>query len=429
METSEIIVGLDIGTTKIAIMVGRKNEHGKLEILGMGKSESIGVIRGQVAKIGQTTESIKQALLEAEEKAGVKIQEVNVGIAGQHIKSLQHRESLTRNDAEKEISDEDIEELKNKIYKLVVPPGERIIDAIPQEFFVDNGDETNDPKGMPASRLEANFHIITAQSTAVENIRRAVTNAGLDVLQITLEPIASSESVLSDEEKEAGVCLIDIGGGTTDLAIFHDNILRHTAVIPFGGNIITEDIREGCSVIKKHAEILKVRFGSALASANNSNEVIAIPGIKGREPKEIAVASLAGIIQARMEEIIQQVAYEIKNSGFRNHLNAGIVVTGGGAQLRHLSQLISFITGLDTRIGYPTEHLASGSEELTSPTFSTGIGLVLKGFQYNQDRAREFNKKDNDVVEEENQHTNKRSKNLFSSWIEKGKNWIEDGLE
>lgn len=376
---NEIIVGLDIGTTKIAAIVGRKNEFGKIEILGMGRAESVGVTRGVVANIEKTVASIKQAVAEAEAKSGVNIKAVHVGIAGQHIKSLQHRGMITRNSTHDEISQRDIDALIDDMYKLAMPPGEEIIHVIPQEFIVDNEQGIKEPIGMSGIRLEANCHIITGLMTAANNINKCVTKAGLTPVDLILEPLASAEAVLTDEEKEAGIVLVDIGGGTTDVAIFQDNIIRHTAVIPFGGNVITDDIKEGCSIIRNQAELLKIKFGSALASQMKDNEIVSIPGLRGREPKEISVKNLANIIQARMEEIIEHVYYEIKSSGFERKLIAGIVVTGGGSQLRHITQLIEYITGMDTRIGYPNEHLAKGADETKSPMFATGVGLVIKG--------------------------------------------------
>ena len=367
---SEIVVGLDIGTTKIAALVGRRTEHGKIEILGMGKAESLGVARGVVLNIDETVKAIKMALEEASNKSGVDIKVVNVGIAGQHIKSLQHRGMKTRRSLDEEISQKDIDELIEDMYRLVMSPGEEIIHVIPQEYIVDNEIGIKNPIGMSGTRLEANFHIITGQVAAARNIYKCVNKAGLEVADLTLEPLASADAVLSDEEKEAGVVLVDIGGGTTDVAIFHDGIIRHTAVIPFGGNIITEDIKEGCSIIKTQAELLKVKFGSALASENQENEIVSIPGLRGRPHKEISVKNLAHIIQARMEEIVEHVYYEIKNSGYEKKLIAGIVVTGGGSQLKHITQLMEYVTGMDTRVGYPNEHLANSSEEVTSPMVS-----------------------------------------------------------
>jgi cell division protein FtsA len=268
------------------------------------------------------------------------------------------------------------------MFNLGMNPGEEIIDVIPQEYIVDGEEGIKQPIGMLGNTLEANFHIIIGQTAAAKNIYKCVRKAGLEVVDLILEPIASADAVLSEEEKEAGVVLVDIGGGTTDIAIFQDGIIRHTAVIPFGGEVLTEDVKEGCSIIKKHAEELKIKFGSALASENREDEVVAIPGLRGRPPKEITLKNLASIIQARMEEIIEHVYYEIRNSGFEKKLIAGIVLTGGGASLRHLAQLTEFMTGMDTRIGYPNEHLAPETpDEMASPMYATGVGLVIQGIE------------------------------------------------
>lgn len=389
METTEIIVGLDIGTTKIACIVGRKNEYGKIEILGYGKAPSIGVSRGVVSNIEKTVQSIRRAVDEAELKSGVDINYVHVGIAGQHIKSHQHRGNLVRNSLDDEVSQADIDTLIEDMHKLVMQPGEEIIHVIPQEYIVDKEQGIKDPIGMSGISLEANFHIITGQITAAKNINKCVVKSGMHVEDLILEPLASAEAVLSAEEKEAGIALVDIGGGTTDVAIFQDGIIRHTAVIPLGGNIITEDVKEGCSIIANQAEALKVKFGSALASENKEEEIVSIPGLRGRNPKEITLKNLASIIQARVEEIVEHVFYEIQNSGYEKKLIGGIVLTGGGAQLKHIAQIFEFLTGLDTRIGYPNEHLASNvPEELSSPLFATAIGLVIKGLQ-NSDKAQD----------------------------------------
>ena len=379
----DIVAGLDIGTTKIACIVGRRNEQGKIEILGMGKSRSEGVTRGVVANIPKTVESIKVAMNEAADMAGVIIETVNVGIAGQHIRSMQHRGMKMRQSIEEEIAQSDIDQLIDETHRLVMPPGEEIIHVLPQEYIVDNEQGIPDPIGMSGIRLEANFHIISGQVTAARNINKCVHRAGLNVTELILEPLASAEAVLSQQEKEAGVVLVDIGGGTTDIAIFFDNIIRHTAVIPFGGNVVTEDIRQGCGIMRDQAELLKTKFGSALAKENKENEVVCIPGLRGRDPKEISLRTLSEIIQSRMEEIIEHVYFEIKNSGIEKSLIAGIVLTGGGAQLKHLKHLAEYITGMDTRIGYPNEHLAQSKiEAVTSPLYATGVGLVMKGFDH-----------------------------------------------
>ncbi|MEC8514642.1 MAG: cell division protein FtsA [Bacteroidota bacterium] len=382
MDAPEIVVGLDIGTTKIACLVGRKTEHGKIEILGVGKAPSLGVTRGVVSNIEKTVQSIRAAVEEAEAKSGIEINVVNVGIAGQHIKSLQHRGMITRDTIDEEISQKDVDELIDDMYKLVMMPGEEIIHVLPQEYIVDREPGIKDPIGMSGVQLEANFHIITGQIAAAKNIFKCVNKAGLEVAELILEPLASSSAVLSEEEKEAGVALIDIGGGTTDIAIFHDGIIRHTAVIPFGGNVITEDIKEGCTIMHRQAELLKTKFGAALPQATQDNEIVCIPGLRGRDPKEISVKNLANIISARMSEIIEHIYFEIKNSGFDKKLIGGIVVTGGGSQLKHINQLMEFTTGIDSRVGYPNEHLSANTNiNVTSPLFATGVGLVAKGFE------------------------------------------------
>lgn len=386
----DIIVGLDIGTTKICAMVGRKNEFGKIEILGMGRSDSIGVMRGVVANIDKTVQSIKEAVAEAENRSGVDISEVFVGIAGQHIKSLQHRGMRTRTSNDDEISQEDIDAIIDDMFRLAIPPGEKIIHVIPQEYIIDSEQGIKEPIGMSGIRLEANCHIITGQITAAKNIEKCVSKAGLAPDDLILEPLASADAVLTAEEKEAGVVLVDIGGGTSDVAIFQDGIIRHTAVIPFGGNVITEDIKEGCTIIRAQAEQLKRKFGSALAQQTQENEIVSIPGLRGRDPKEISVRNLAHIIQARMEEIIESVHYEIKSCGFEQKLIAGIVITGGGAQLKNCAQLVEYITGMDTRIGYPNEHLGKGLDEVKSPMYATAVGLVLMGLNKTEHLRRKL---------------------------------------
>ena len=379
----KIIVGLDIGTTKVCAIVGRSNQYGKVDILGMGKVASHGgVTRGVVSNIDKTVAAIQQAVKEASEKSNVRIGSVQVGIAGAHINSLQHRGMIIRNDGESEIHNEDLKKLENDMFKLGVKPGDRIIHVLPQDYMVDDEPGIVDPVGMAGVKLEGNFHIITGQIAAAKNIFKCVEKSGLKVSELTLEPLASAEAVLSPEELEAGVVLVDIGGGTTDVAIFHENIIRHTAIIPYGGNIITEDIKEGCNVMKAHAELLKVKFGSALSNELSENEIVSIPGIRGREAKEISIKNLSMIIQARIEEILELVYYEIKASNLEKRLAGGIVLTGGGSQLKHIAQLAEYVTGLDARIGYPNEHLAKGMvDEVKSPIYATSVGLVLKGLE------------------------------------------------
>ncbi len=381
-QTPEVVVALDIGTTKVCCLAARRDSHGKLEILGAGKVESTGVLRGVVSNIEKTVKAIREAVDICERQAGMKFHTVYVGIAGQHIKSLQHRGILTRENDHTEISRRDIDRLVNDMFKLVLPPGDKIIHVFPQEFTVDNEQGISDPIGMCGVRLEANFHIITGQITAINNLYRCVEKAGLKVADLTLEPIASAEAVLYEEERQAGVALVDIGGGTTDITVFHEDIIRHTAVIPFGGNVVTSDIKEGCTVLQPQAEKLKVRFGSALASEVYENRIITIPGLRGREHKEISEKNLARIIQARMEEIFDYVLWEIRRSGYERKLIGGLVLTGGGALLHHVDKLAELHTGMSCRIGLPIEHLAHGYQEsVNSPVFSTAIGLLLRGLE------------------------------------------------
>ena len=392
MENDKIVVGLDIGTTKICAIVGRKNEFGKLEVLGMGKAESDGVIRGIVTNIDKTVAAIEKAVKEAEDQAGINIRVVNVGIAGQHIKSSIHHGSITRDSNDDEITVEDINRLNNDMYRIVIPPGSEIIHVMPQDYTVDYEDGIKDPVGMSGVKLEADFHVITAQTNAINNINKCVRRAGLEIENLILEPLASSLAVLSEEEKEAGICLIDIGGGTTDIAIFHDNIIRHTAVIPFGGNIITSDIKQGCMVMQHQAELLKTKFGTAIAEEASPIEIVSIPGIRNRAPKEISVKNLAHIIEARMEEIVELAHTEIITSGFENRLAGGIVITGGGSQLNSLKQLVEYMSGMDARIGYPNEHLGKSKvDAVKSPMYATSVGLVLSGFRALDERENRYN--------------------------------------
>jgi cell division protein FtsA len=440
MENNKIAVGLDIGTTKIVAMIGRKNEYGKLEVLGIGKAKSLGVKRGVVSNITQTIQSIQQAVDEAESVSGNKIEEVVVGIAGQHIRSLHHSDYITRTNADEVIDENDIENLVNQVHKLVMLPGEEIIHVLPQEFKVDSQSDIKEPIGMYGGRLEANFHVVVGQVSSIRNIGRCVKSAALGLSDITLEPLASASAVLSQEEKEAGVALIDIGGGTTDLAIFKDGIIRHTAVIPFGGNVITEDIKEGCSIIEKQAELLKIKFGSAWPGENKETEIVSIPGLRGREPKEITLKNLSKIIHARVQEIIEHVYLEIKNYGHetaKGKLIAGIVLTGGGSQLNHLRQLVEYITGMDARIGYPNEHLAGDSEEsLSSPSYATAVGLLMEGLDRQTKEEEEAETAIEELIEDVLEETStleevvpKKSKSKKKSFFEKFTDGLKDFLD
>jgi cell division protein FtsA len=423
----EIVAAIDIGTTKIVTIIGQKNENGKLEVLSMSKAPSKGVKRGVVQNIEETVNAIKTTVEEVQGTSGMVFSEVFVGIAGQHIKSIRNRGYINRETDDGEITKADIRRLVEDMRRIPIDVGEEIIHVLPQNFIVDHETGIKNPVGMSGRRLEGNFHIVIGRVASARNIEKCVNRVGLQIKELILEPLASSEAVLTDDEKEAGVALVDIGGGTTDVAVYYDNVIRHTAVIPFGGNVVTNDIKEGCAILGRQAESLKIQFGSALGDIAPEDKVVTIPGISGREPKEISFKHLAYIIQSRMEEIIDAVTFEIQNSGFMDKLAAGVVITGGGALLKHLPQLVKFRTGMDVRIGMPNLHLAGEEvdDDINQPMFSTSIGLVLKGFEYlKNDRSASTRKQESPIEfadEPENENGTPRT-NLF----EKFKNTLNE---
>lgn len=424
-QNNHYVAAIDIGTTKIVAIIGKKHADGKIEIIGMGNSPSYGVKRGVVLNIEETVNAIKKSVTQAQEQCGIPFKDVYVGIAGQHIKSLRNRGYINRDSFDDEIKKEDVQALIDDMYKIPIDAGEEIIHVLPQSFTVDNEIGVKSPVGMSGKRLEANFHIVIGQIAAANNLKKCVNRCGLNVNKLILEPLASSDAVLTDDEKEVGVALVDIGGGTTDVAVFYDSMIRHTAVIPFGGNIVTNDIKKGCSILERQAEGLKVKFGSALADASMRNKVVTINGISGRPPKEISFENLAHIVQARMEEIIAEIYFEIEASGVGDKLGAGIVITGGGALLKNLAQLISFKTGYEVRLGLPNQHLTSDIvEEINAPQFSTSVGLLLKGYEYEEtEHIRKRIKMPQKAVEEdvEQEVTEKpaKKKKIINGFLDK----------
>jgi len=391
-QKEQYVAAIDIGTTKIVSIVGKKNENGKIEILGLSKAPSNGVKRGVVLNIEETVSAVRKTVEDVQTRSGIAFSDVFVGIAGQHIKSMKSRGYINRDNSDDEISKDDVFKLTKDMHNIPIDIGEEIIHVIPQNFIVDNETGVKNPIGMSGRRLEANFHIVIGQVASAKNIEKCIRKSGLSVKDLILEPLASSDAVLTDDEKEAGVVLIDIGGGTTDVAVYYDNIIRHTAVIPFGGNVVTRDIKEGCSILQRYAEQLKIQYGSALGDIAPEDKVVSVPGISGREPKEISFKSLAYIIQSRMEEIIDAVNFEIQTSGYADKLAAGVVITGGGAMLKHLPQLVKFKTAMDVRIGFPNEHLSGSSrEEINQPMFATSVGLIMRGFEYLEVYKSSFN--------------------------------------
>lgn len=427
-QKEDFVAAIDIGTTKIVAIIGKKNKNGKLEILGIGNSASSGVKRGVVLNIDKTVSAINEAVKQAEVSSKCKINNAFVGIAGQHIRSIRNRGYINRVAYDEEITQEDVQKLIDDMYRIPIDVGEEIIHVLPQSFIVDNETGVKSPVGMFGKRLEANFHIVIGQTAAGNNIKKCVNRASINVNKLVLEPLASSHAVLTEDEKEVGVALVDIGGGTTDVAVFYDGIIRHTAVIPFGGNIITSDIKIGCSILERQAEALKMKFGSALADEAQENKVVTIPGISGRPSKEISFKSLAHIIQSRMEEIIDEIYFEIETSGFADKLGAGVVITGGGSLLKNLPQLVAYKTGMDVRIGFPNEYLTSDVvDDINQPKYATAIGLILKGYEDANIEINDFqtNEEVNPMQQEEDDTNIKPKKKILGGFLEKFSDMFE----
>ena len=376
-ENERIVVGLDIGTTKVCAVVASIDDRDRIHILGVGKAASEGLNRGVVVNIDKTVNAIKTAVEQAQLASGIEVNSVNVGIAGDHIRSIRSKGVITINNRDKEITVQDVERLLEDCQRIMLPPDQQILHVIPQEFVVDGQDGISDPVGMSGMRMEAEVHIITGLVSAAKNLYRCVERAGFQVADIILEPLASSYAVLDDEEKEAGVVLVDIGGGTTDLAVFQDNTIRHTAVIAIAGKKVTDDIRMGLSVLDDQAEKLKQKHGECFVDMIEEDESITIPGIAGRPPKEITKSILAKIIQARMEEILEIIAIEVKRSGYADSLSAGIVLTGGGSLITNICPLANEVLGMDAKIGKPLGLAGGLTEKGDNPMYATSVGLVL----------------------------------------------------
>ncbi len=392
-QNQEYIAAIDIGTTKIAAFLARKTPTGKLDVLAIARTESHGVRRGMVLNIEETAADIEKVVNEIRKQSGIHFEEVFVGIAAEHIRCIKCRSYFDRDSGNDLITQEDVARLKREVSKTPIDSTEQILAVIPQHYIVDGESEIKNPVGYLGKRLEANFNLVVCKKVSAMNIERCLEMKGLKVKALMLEPLASSEAVITEEEKEMGVALIDIGGGTTDIAVFYNRELKHTAVIPFGGFVITRDIKEGCGILQKHAEELKLKYGSAFGDLADPNKVVVLNTAPGREQREISFRTLAQIIQARMTEIIDMAMFEVENSGFEDKLNGGIVITGGGALLQHLPQLFNYKTGMETHVGYPGRYLGENSpEHLNDPIYSTGIGLLLQGFQWLEDSVQDMEK-------------------------------------
>lgn len=379
-----IVVGLDIGTTKVCAIVAGTDEHGRMNILGVGRAPSDGITRGVVTHIDRTMNSIMAAITEAESSSGVKVRSVIVGIAGDHIQSFQSRGVIGISGPDHEVTQADIDRLIEDTKRVALPSDRKIIHVIPQEFIIDGQDGIYDPVGMSGVRMEANVHIITGLVSAAQNIYKCVQRAGLEVNDMVLEPLASSYAVLDEEEKEVGIALIDVGGGTTDLAVFEERTIRHTAVIGIAGKKVTDDIRKGLGVLNDQAERLKREHGTAFVSSVINNEPIVLPGVGGRAPLEIDSRLLAQIIQPRMEEIFEIAALEIKRSGYARHLSGGVVLTGGGALVKGAAELAREVLDMPVKIGIPTGFSGGLVREISNPAYATAVGLVYYGMKHQE---------------------------------------------
>jgi cell division protein FtsA len=386
--TNDIAVGLDIGTTKVCAIVASPDEThpGKLNILGIGRSASDGLTRGVVTNIEKTVRSIQTAVADAQAQSGVKITSVTAGIAGDHIQSFQSRGVVAISRPENEITQEDVDRLIEDTKRVALPSDRKIIHVIPQQFIVDGQDGIYDPVGMSGVRMEAVVHIITGLVTAAQNIYKCVQRAGLHINDMVLEPLASSYAVLDDEEKEVGVALLDIGGGTTDLAVFEERTIRHTAVIGIAGKKVTDDIRKGLGILTDQAEHIKQEHGYAYMPAIVNNEPIILPGIGGRAPIEIDKKLLCQVIQPRMEEILEIASMEIKRSGYSKHLSAGVVLTGGGSLIKATADLAHEVLGMPVKIGIPSGFGGGLIHEIENPIYATGVGLVMHELKH-RDRS------------------------------------------
>lgn len=383
------LAAIDIGTTKIVSVIGRKDENGKIEILGMGQSPSKGVRRGVVQNIEDAVNSINTAVEIAKEKSEIDFDEVYVGIAGQHIKSIRSGGQKYISAKDNVIKQEDVDGLIQDMHNIPVGAGEEVLHVLPQNFSVD-GECDAKPVGMFGRLLEGSFHIVIGQIDSANNLRKCVKRVGLEVIDLILEPLASAHAVLTDEEKELGVALVDIGGGTTDVAVYYEGKIIHTAVIPFGGNVITRDIKTAFAILESEAEKLKILHGSALSDNISENDFYTVAGINGRPPKEISLKSLSYVIQSRMSEIIGAVQFQIDNSGYGDKMGAGIVVTGGGALLNNLPQLISYETGYYIRIGLPSRYLTGPySDAINKTMYATSIGLILQGYEFMEKKSKD----------------------------------------
>jgi cell division protein FtsA len=376
----DVVVGLDLGTTKVCTIIGELDDEGQVHIIGVGTTQSTGLKKGSVVNIEQTINSIKKSIQDAERMAGVEVSSVFAGVAGGHIKGLNSRGVIAVSRRDKEITEEDRERVIEAAQAIAIPLDREIIHVIPQEYIVDDQDGIKNPVGMSGVRLEAEVHVVTGAVTSVQNIVRSVERAGVSVNDIVLQPLASAEAILSADEKELGVVLIDIGGGTTDIAVFINGSLWHTGIITLGGALVTSDVAVGLRTPNTEAESIKTRFGSAYTAMVKEEEEITVPGVGGRPDRRMPRRVLSEIIEARMEEIFELVSAELKKHGFEDRIPAGAVITGGSSLMEGTAELAEKILQLPVRIGSP-KRVGGLTDVVSNPMYSTAVGLVLMGLK------------------------------------------------
>lgn len=376
------IAAIDLGTTKVVSLIGEQTPEG-VKIIALEETPSKGIMRGEVVNIQNVLDAMTPTFNSVRSSANLDIKDVYVGIAGQNIRCESNSNRRNRSRGEELITEQEIQDMEREMYNSRVTPGEEVLHVLPQYYNVGDHLGQKDPVGMPGGNIEGNYKIFIGRSNSAEHTKSVISRAGLRLKKLILEPVASAKAVLTEDETEIGVAMVDIGGGTTDLLIYHDNIIRHTAVIPFGGNSITEDLRQGCGISLKNAEQLKIQYGSCYSEYVPDNKNLIIPGIGGRDSREVSFKVIANIIEARVAEIFEAVMYEIEKSGYADKLMAGIVLTGGGSALANLCQYVKYMTGYETRIAAPEKCITFDScEGSFKPSSATAVGLVLKGFEY-----------------------------------------------
>ncbi len=380
MEKKNYIVAVDLGSSNVVVMVGAKGEDGKVHIVDVAVKEVQGMLRGEIKNIEGVAKSIREAVDELENRLSIRISEAYTGISGQHIKCAKNSYYVYVG-RDGEIREEDVQKLNDSMRNVQAPEGEKILHIIPQNYIVNDEEEVADPVGMFGQKLEATFNFVIGDSSAVSRLEKALMKVGIRQTQMFLNPLVSAEAVVLPDEKELGVAVVDIGAGTTDICIYHDKIARHVSVVPLGADIINKDIRS-YGILERYVEDLKVKYGSALSEQASADKIIKVPGRTPRDPKEISFKNLAAIIEARMQDIMDYVMMEIKQAGYENKLAAGLVLTGGGSQLRDLDQMVKNYTGLDVRIAVPDVNVDEESMEMAADSrLSTAVGILMKGLE------------------------------------------------